>query len=95
MNLLKTSLIIILMTGISFAAITSQQAKQARDASIQINQSATKIVALSLTVTGGNTYQVPGSSTTYSLTAQQNQDIVNYYQSLKTDICTTQCTALP
>lgn len=95
MNLLKVFLILGIISNVSFAAITQQQAKQARDASVQINTSANKIVALSLTVTSGNTYQVPGSTTTYSLTAAQLQDIVNYYLSLKADICTTQCAALP
>lgn len=95
----KTIAIIVFASSIAWSAITRQQAITARDKAAAIQLSASQLVdlgtAVILVLDQGGTFTIPGSTQTYSITAQQNQDIVNNYNAIKTNICTTQCGALP
>lgn len=85
----KKILLISLLTGsFSFSAqVTSQQAGQvalaANDAQFVTNRLISLADSVQTSITAGNVYFVAGSTQPYSLTAQQNQDILNYYNALK------------
>lgn len=87
-----------LMSRYSDGAITQAQIVQVSTttAAIQntVNNFAVLVSIVQPLITASNTYSLYFSTNTVSLTAQQQQDIVSYYQSLKTTL-QSQANSLP
>ena len=80
----------LLLAPPSYSAVTLAQMQQVAAALKQIIQTAHLMAVLdesSVTAFNrSNTYQLDFSTATYAMTAQQQQDIVTYYQSLKAQL---------
>lgn len=95
------SLILLLgIPSLAFGAqITDQQALTVIPIAQAIEQSSSQMENVANNVhvifKNGQTYNISGSTQTYSLTAQQGSDIQANYLLLKNNICNVQCGALP
>lgn len=76
-------------------AFTAPQIQVIYAASTSINADSAKILNLYALFGQGGTYQIQGSTQTYTLTPAQGQDLTNEYNALKADMCTTQCGQMP
>lgn len=88
----KTIALVILMSGVSWGAITPAQIQQARQATSQMQDTLGKlqifIQQVRPLIEGGNIYRLEFSQSPVNLTAQQQQDIIDYYNSLKATLAT-------
>jgi len=88
----------LLLAVSSDAAITQGQTKQIQKACFKIQDITTKLFRLatltSNAISNGNIYSIDFSTQSYSFTSQQQQDVVNYYQSLKAQL-QSQIDAMP
>lgn len=88
---------LIILNSFAFGAqVTQQQAKTVIPITQSILDSAYKMETLATFIyRNPTTYTVAGSTQAYNYTAQQNSDILANYQTLKANICNTQCNSLP
>jgi hypothetical protein len=91
---MKKVIALLFLTSLA-SAFTAQQIQTIYVASGQINGDSAKIIGLYNLFAAGGTYQIQGSTVTYTLTAAQGQDLTNEYNALKADMCTTQCSQMP
>lgn len=89
---------LLLLAMPAYAPLTLNQVNTVRDISARMLLTVNKLSRLANTtyaaMTQGNNFTLDFSTQTYSLSASQQQDIVNYYQDLKAQL-QAQLNALP
>jgi hypothetical protein len=100
MQLKKWMVLSLLIGGVTLsdAALTKAQTKQVETSVNQMQVTLDKMMRLAVrtdaVLDDSNTFVTDFSTVSFSLSSQQQQDIVNYYQSLKTQL-QTQFNTLP
>lgn len=88
----KITFLLVLIPSLSFGAITPNQIKQVQTVSSEMRGTLLNLQLFVSQVRGlienGNSYSLGFSTNTVALTTEQQQDIVNYYNSLKTQLVT-------
>lgn len=90
--------VVFMVSSLGEAALTQNQVKQVKTAVDQMQNTLAKMQRLAQAtgeaLAGGSVYSLSFSTVPYTLTSQQQQDIVNYYQNLKAQL-QNQLDALP
>lgn len=98
---MKKILFLLLIPSLAFGAaqITLKQAQTVQIVTQNVNIDNKQLQALSAflvqVTNNGGSFMLPGSTVPYVLSASQNNDYVNIYEGIKSDLCNVQCAALP